>query len=211
MKTLTKQITSLAADKVGPTFTLTTDTQGWEQTSPGAQTFVSRTYFDLAGLAIDDKTLFFEAAGIQESLNPSTSPAAAGNGAVVVDILSTKQLTNDQAVNTIVMGNLLSDASAELTFEETIYMRHRLFNTDIDNAAGGYTIVQSDNQLGSMMPTASDRVYVTRVVSFGGADGLYTLYPVRYVIRATSKEEPEFQYLMRLKRSYDLQQRFDRD
>ena len=211
MKTLTKQITSLAADKVGPVFTLTTDTQGWEQTSPGAQTFVSRTYFDLAGLAVDDKTLFFEAAGIQESLNPSTQPAAAGNGAIVVDILSTKQLTNNEAINTIVMGNLLSSASAGLTFEETIYMRHRTFNTDLDNAAGGYTIVQVDNQLGSMMPTASDRVYVTRVVSFGGADGLYTLYPVRYVIRATSKEEPEFQYLMRLKRSYELQQSFDRD
>jgi len=210
-KTLTKEFGSLAVDKVGPTFTIQGDSFGWEQTAPGLQTFVARTYFDLGGLAMDDKTLFFEAAGIQESLNPATAPAAAGNGAIVVDILSTKQLTNDEAVNAILFGNMLSTGSAQLTFDQTIYMRHRTFNTDLDNVAGGYMITQVDNQLGSMSPTASDRIYVTRVVSFGGGDGAYNIYPVRYVIRATSKEEPEYEYLMRLKRSYELQNEPDRD
>jgi len=210
-KTLTKEFGSLSVDKAGPVFTFTSDVFGWEQTAPGAQTFVSRTYFDLAGLAMDDKTLFFEAAGIQESLNPVSAPATAGNGAIVVDILSNKPLTNTEAVNAILYGNLISVSSANLTFDQTIYMRHRTFNTDLDNQAGGYMITTVDNQLGSMEPTASDRVYVTRVVSFGGADGQYVVYPVRYILRATAKEEPEYEYLMRLKRSYELQQEPDRD
>ena len=211
MKTLTKEIPVLAADKVGPAFTLQAGVSGWEQTAAGAQTFVSRTYFDLAGLTMDDKTLFFEATGIQESLNPATAPAAAGNGAIIVDILSNKPLTNNEAVATISFGNMIAETSANLTFDQTIYMRHRTFNTDLDNVAGGYMITLVDNQLGSMSPTASDRVYVTRVVSFGGADGAYNVYPVRYLVRATAKEEPEFEYLMRLKRSYELQQEPDRD
>jgi len=211
MKTLTKEINALGVDKAGPVFTLQSGVQGWEQTAPGAQTFVARTYFDLAGLSMDDKTLFFEAAGIQEALNPSTSPAAAGNGAIVVDILSNKPLTNDEAVASILYGNMIGSPSANLTFDQTIYMRHRTFNTDLDNVAGGYMITLVDNQLGSMSPTASDRVYVTRMVSFGGADGAYTVYPVRYLLRASAKEEPEYEYLMRLKRSYELQNEPDRD
>jgi len=211
MKTLTKEINALGVDKAGPVFTLQSGVQGWEQTAPGAQTFVARTYFDLAGLTMDDKTLFFEAAGIQESLNPSTSPAAAGNGVIVVDILSNKPVTNDEAIASILYGNMIGEPSANLTFDQTIYMRHRTFNTDLDNVAGGYMITLVDNQLGSMSPTASDRIYVTRMVSFGGADGAYSVYPVRYLLRASAKEEPEFEYLMRLKRSYELQQKADRD
>lgn len=212
MKTLAKEIGALSADKAGVVFTLTADSVGWEQVSPGAQTFVSRTYFDLGGLAMDDKTLFFEAAGLQETLNPLSDPATAGNVAIVVDILSNKPLTNTEASQTIIWGNLISTAlSANLTFDQTIYMRHRTFNTDLDNQAGGYMITQVDNQLGSMSPTASDRIYVTRVVFFSGADGSYTLYPVRYLLRATAKEEPEYEYLMRLKRSYELQNEPDRD
>jgi len=211
MKTLTKELPALAVDKVGPLYTLQAGIYGWEQTASGAQTFVARTYFDLAGLAMDDKTLFFEAAGIQEALNPATSPAAAGNGAIVVDILSNKPLTNDEAVASIIFGNMIGEPSANLTFDQTIYMRHRTFNTDLDNVAGGYMITLVDNQLGSMSPTASDRVYVTRMVSFGGADGAYNVYPVRYLLRASAKEEPEFEYLMRLKRSYELQNEPDND
>jgi hypothetical protein len=211
-KTLTKELGSLSVNKIGADFQITGSVFGWEQTAPSAQTFVARTYFDLAGLAMDDKTLFFEAAGLQEALNPVSAPATAGNGAIIVDILSNKPLTNTEAVNAIIYGNLISVSSANLTFDQTIYMRHRTFNTDLDNQAGGYMITTVDNQLGSMEPTASDRVYVTRVVSFGGpGDGQFVVYPVRYILRATAKEEPEYEYLMRLKRSYELQQEPDRD
>ena len=69
----------------------------------------------------------------------------------------------------------------------------------------------SDEQLGSLEPTASDRVYVYRVISITGGDGVYNFYPVRFILRADAREEPEYQYLMRLKRSYELQQTLDRD
>ena len=211
MKTLTKEFGALSVTKAGPVYTINADVFGWEQITPGQQFFVARTYFDLAGLTIDDKTLFCEAAGVQDVSNPTSVPSAAGNLAAVIDILSSKPLTNAEALNAIVSGNMVSTVSANLTFDQTIYMRYRIFNIDLDNLAGGYMITLSDNQLGSMSPTASDRVYVTRIVSLAGADASYDVQPVRYVLRATAKEEPEFEYLMRLKRSYELQNEPDRD
>ena len=68
-----------------------------------------------------------------------------------------------------------------------------------------------DEQLGSLEPTASDRVYCTRIVNFSGVDGNYFTYPVRYILQANAKEEPEYQYVMRLKRSYELDNQYDRD
>lgn len=210
MKTMAKEFGNLVVNKVGPVFTPAYDVsgEGWEQTTPGGPIFVNRKYFDLAGLALNDETLFFEGAAVQDVLPPSTITATAGNQAFVVDIMSNKQLSNAEATATVLSGNF---ATSNLTFDQTLYMRVRFFNTDLDNLAGSYMIPIADNQLGSLSPTASDRIYCTRVVLFAGADGKYDMYPARYILKAVAKEEPEFEYLMRLKRSYELQQEPDRD
>ena len=90
-------------------------------------------------------------------------------------------------------------------------MRLRVLNTDLDNQAATFMIPISDEQMGSLEPTASDRIYCYRIVSLTGTDGSYGVYPVRYLLRAEAKEEPEYEYLMRLKRSYELQNQPDRD
>jgi len=212
MKTLAKEFGVLVVNNTGGTWSISPGSiqgEGWEQTIPGGELFVNRTYFDLAGLSIDFKTLFFEGAALQETLPPAATPSTVGNLAILVDVMSNKPLTNDEALIITQQGN--TEGGSNLTFDQTIYMRHRVFNIDIDNAAGGYMIPISDNQLGSLEPTASDRVYCTRIVFFVGADGLYNLYPVRYLLRANAKEEAEYEYLMRLKRSYELQNEPDRD
>jgi len=38
-----------------------------------------------------------------------------------------------------------------------------------------------------------------------------TVYPARHLLSSVAKEEPEFQYLMRLMKSYQLQQEPDVD
>ena len=211
MKTLTKEFPRITVTKAGPLFTGDT-TDGWRQLTVGGGSWISSTYFDLAGMAIDDKTLFFEAAGIQEVLNPTSVPSTAGNGIIVVDLMTTTPMTDNEVELFGVYGNTIGGGS-DITFEETVYGRVRFFNVDIDNAAGGYMIKIFDNQLGSLEASASDRIYCYRFVNFQGtmADGDHTVWPARYILRANAKEEPESQYLMRLKRSYELQQRIDRD
>jgi hypothetical protein len=212
-KTLAKEFGLLRVDRTAGTFTLRTDisADGWKQLTPGA--YVNRTYFDLAGISMEDKTLFFEGAALQETLNPTNVPSTPGNLTTIVDIMSNKPLDDTDALGAVTFGNTSASGGAKLTFDQTTYMRLRVFVVDLDTQAGGYFIPLSDNQLGSLSPTASDRVYVTRVVSFTPVanDVVLAVYPVRYLLRANAKEEPEFEYLMRLKRSYELQQEPDVD
>ena len=212
MKTLAKEFTFLTATKTGPAYAIT-DGQDWRQPTPGIGQFVSSTYFDLGGLTMDDKTLFFEGATIQEVLPPSASGATAGDGVAVVDIMSVVPLTDNEVLAYSSGANFLESTTSTLTFSQTVYGRVRIFNVDIDNAAGGYYITLSDNQTGSLSATASDRIYCYRAALFGGnnSDGDHSIYAARYLLRAHAKEEPEFEYLMRLKRSYELQNEPDRD
>lgn len=210
-KTLAKEFSSLAATKSGPAYALT-DGTGWRQQAAGSNNFIADTYFDLGGMAMNDETLFFEAAGCQEVLNPSAASAAAGDLIVVIDIMCTTPLSDTEVLNYGITANMKGSAST-LSFEQTVYGRVRTFNMDLDNVAGGYYILLADHQSGSLEPTASDRIYCYRAISFGtnNSDGQHSVFPARFLLRADAKEEPEFEYLMRLKRSYELQNEPDRD
>ena len=213
MKTLTKEFGLLQFDKVGPLYSIDASvTNGnWRQLNPGGAQFIASTYFDLAGLSMNEKTLFFEGAAIQEILPPSITVGTAGDGVVVVDLMTTTPITDSEAFLYAIYANIVGDGSV-LTFDQTIYGRVRTFNMDIDNLAGGYFITLGDNQTGSLEPTASDRIYCYRVVSAAvTADSTIAVYGARYLLRAKAKEEPEYEYLMRLKRSYELQNEPDND
>lgn len=210
MKTMTKEFVQLGVTKAGPIYTIDTGAGSWRDIGGGG--FVASTYFDLAGLSMDDMTLFFQGAAVQEIINPSKSaPAVAGDRVRIADIMSVVPLTDLEAAQYITGANLMVSNSAGITFDQTVFGRVRLFNIDLDNQAGGYMVLLSDNQTGSLSATASDRVYCYRVVSYNGTDGRFDVYGARYLLRAEAKEEPEYEYLMRLKRSYELQNEPDRD
>jgi hypothetical protein len=214
MKTLAKEFDTLQVNFAGGNYSLdpSLSNSGWRQIFPNLGVFVNSTYFDLAGMTMEEKTLFFQGAAIQEVLNPQFSPASPGDGMIVVDIMSQVPLTDAEVNNFKISGNMLASPSATLTFDQTIYGRIRYMNVDLDNQAGTFAITVSDNQLGSLSPSASDRVYCYRYVTIAqGAPGFSTLFPARYLLRADAKSEAEYEYLMRLKRSYELQNQPDRD
>lgn len=212
MKVLTKEFAPLYVEKATGTDYTISEGPGWRQLAPGFGGFVASTYFDLAGLSQREKTLFFEGAAVQEVLPPSSTAATVGNGLVVCDIMCTSPMSDAQASAFALSANF-ADGSTQLSFEQTVYGRVRVFNMNLDTLAGGYYDVLSNNQLGSLEPTASDRIYCYRVVSFGqaNANGIHSLYGARFLLQAIAKEEAEFQYLMRLQRSYVLQQSHDED
>ena len=212
MKTLTKEFGILQVNKVGPLYTIDTSiTNGGWRAHTGIGTFINDTYFDFAGLAIDDKTLFFDGAAVQEIQPPSITTGTAGDFVAVVDLMCTTPLTDEEVALYATYGNIIGDGSA-LTFDQTVYGRVRIFNMDLDNLAGGFFITLGDNQTGSLEATASDRIYCYRYVAItAAADSTIAITGARYILRAKAQEEPEYQYLMRLKRSYELQNAPDRD
>jgi len=215
MKTMTKEHTFGVFQTSEPNVWELGLSPGWSQPTPGAPFFVSETYFDLAGLTIDDKTLFFEAAGCTTMFNPLTTNSAPGDSCQIVNIMSTRQLTDAELGQFLLFGNFAGGFSGikGITYLETIYARLQEYATDIDTNGWGKMVLVSDNQIGSLEPTASDRIYSYKVVQIKvdtAMSGLQT-YPTRHILRARATEEPEYQYLMRLKRSYELQQEPDRD
>lgn len=218
MKIIAKEHQLLSIQRTGPSWNDISTLGYWRSLGPNS--FLSSTYFDLAGLAIDDKTLFFEQAGVQTTLAPLANNTGAGDSCLIMDLMTTRPLTDAQLVSTISYGNFAGnfaiDGQGPLSFEETVYARTQMFVRHIDTSAWGYITLTDENYFGSMEPTASDRIYSYRLVLAsqgtdpGDMDAL-TIYPARHLLKAVAKEEPTYQYIMRLMKSYQLQQTPDVD
>lgn len=193
-------------------------TEGWNSLPPN--TFYNEKILDLAGLSKQEKTIFFNGIAQQDDFNPLVVNGSAGDSFYLYDIISSVPIPETSLASVIVNKNFGSNFSGAAfapipTFEQTVYFNIREYVIDLDTAAWGSMIMISQNQLGSMQPTASDRLYCYRIVSIlpdfsVGATAL-GVGAVRYVIGTNPMEEKEYQYLMRLKKSYDLQQSFDVD
>ena len=214
MKTLAQYHNALFATVADGAVTIDTSlvSSGWSQPIPGI--LVSDVYFDLAGLSLEDKTIFIEASGVQHGAYPAIG-GQAGDNYLLVDIMTSIPIdvTDPAFLNLGLVG--LGFPESKLNFEHVIYQRYRRYTLDLD-AGARMAILASDDQSGSNKPTASDRIYCYRVVipdlsQSPGTLVSFNVPPARYLLEVNAVEEPTYQHIMRLKRSYDLQQSFDRD
>jgi len=220
MKTLTKYHAPLLLDTIPASGVYTFNSafggpwnNGWKILSGNVQ-FLSQTYFDLAGMSLDEKTLFFDGMTTQDAGNVVFGGGQAGDSLVVYDIMTSipVDLTKPD-----VYGNLINFGfgfpGSNLNFEHVLYQRRRRYTLDVDTAAA-FCLIAEDSQSGSLMPTASDRVYSYRFATVYDISSTITaisLTGARHLMSATAKEEPTYEHMMRLKRSYDLQQEPDVD
>ena len=218
MKYLTKEIGPCVVDQTAPgIFALdgTASGEGWTQ--PLAGLFVNEQILDLAGLSKQEKTIFFSGIAQQDGVNPAVVTGAAGDSLKVFDLISSVPVTDPNSLLKIaIVQNFVTAPgfSGNMpTWEQSIYLLAREFTIDLDTANWGSMLLVSSNQVGSLQPTASDRLYCYRLLAPGIPTTATQIYapPVRYVVGVNPKEEKEYEYLMRLKRSYDLQQSFDVD
>ena len=186
-------------------------------TNPANVAALSSTYFDLAGLAIDDKTVMTDGIAIQEAYFPTLSqnpPGGAGDQVWIYDLITSIPIgTDDADWAKVYLGGAGFPNFGILNFEHVLYQRVRRFTSDIDHA-GFVAVKVGDEQSGSLAPSASDRLYSYRlVVAYNITGNLIgaSTPSGRHLIAASAKEEPEYEYLMRLMRSYQLQQQPDVD
>lgn len=215
MKALAKEHTQIlatyAADPFPGTYTITRGSN-WEQINGANATngayLVSQTYFDMAGMTMEEKTLFIEAAAVQEGCNfEMTGPT--GAKVWCYDLITSIPFTISDWDYEQGLG-LLGPNNGGLNFEHVVYGRFRLFANDVDFAGTTPVLVSSDT-FGSGQPTNSDRLYSYRIL-IGTANITQVLAPpARHLIIADAREEPEYSQLMRMKRSYELQQSYDED
>lgn len=222
VKMMTKEIGALVVEQNPPgTFNLGLGSnEGWKAISTG-DSFYNEQILDLSGLSQQEKTIFFNGIAQQDSFNPAVINGAAGDSIKVLDLISTVPVNTDLfslarlfQYQNFSFTNFAPSVNLP-TFEQTPYFSIREFTVDLDTANWGSMVLVSQNQLGSLQPTASDRLYCYRLVVIPNTSTFaatrFDVLPVRFVIGVNPMEEKEYQYLMRLKKSYDLQQSFDVD
>ena len=216
MKTLAKEHGYFNASRVGGpivgVWTFNTEAGGWVQ-GTGANTdyFSSSTYFDLAGMSMEEKTMFVQAATVQQAGILLVS-GSTGDNVVLYDIMTSIPIDiTDINVQTDIVNRGLGFSGSALNYEHVIYQRMTRYGVELD-FGGSFPVLAEEYQSGSLSPTASDRIYSYRLLIVGAVgDTSVVLPPVRHLISAEAQEEPTYQHLMRLKRSYDLQQAPDVD
>lgn len=166
-------------------------------------------YIDLAGMSMREKTMFLEGLRIDYQVPPSGVEAIAGDQIEIYFLV-----TDIPATTTSFVGP--GFANSDLNAENCALMLSHTWTFTTDTASWSSTPqLTSQTSNGMMMATSSDRLYfsvyqVLKTRKVGGATqstlSRVVVPGVRVVLDMEAKEEPEFQYLMRLRRSYELQQ-----
>ena len=187
--------------------------QGWKHIGlPNQGVFLSSRQIDMAGLSVEEKSLFFEAASIQTpTYTCSQSGTNPGDNIQIVDAVSTIPLDVENNVFDPVFLGFGFPGSDLGNNEHIVYGRFQRWSTDVDHAQLFPVMIES-NTFGSMEATASDTLYLYRWVYFTAVNiGTGSVGPARVMFGINAKQEPTYQQLMRMRRSYELHQSPDRD
>lgn len=191
---------------------------GWTQApAPYTDIWYSNSFIDLKGLSMEAETVFPTAATVQHA-GRHALVGPAGSNMVIHDIITSipLDLTDTDVLNGVFtfgvgFSGSTSTAKGSLNFEHVIFARTQKWANDLDVAAQ-FPELREEFQYGSMAPSASDRLYCYRFVGlYVTGDTGMDIPPARQLLEVDAKAEPEYQHLMRLKRSYDLQQTPDVD
>jgi hypothetical protein len=219
MKTLAKYHDAIGCSKADPAAPWTLDAGTQYQLigapgSPGALYVYSETFFDLAGMSMEEKTMFFEGATVQTvSLPAFGGVPVPGDAVTVIDLMTSIPIAQDKLLLASAAG--AGFPSGPLNFEHVIYGRTLQYAVHLDLGTFSSPTLVASNQYGSGMPTASDRIYSYRLIlintSAATTSSSMLMAGARHLLQVRASEEPTYEYLMRLKRSYDLQQTPDVD
>ena len=187
---------------------LTTDFPhgGWHDLStPGGQykILVHYSYFDLSGYRAKEETTFPQGVVLQQ-LQPLK-----GTGSFIYRLdLATKTPISDGDVSTFLTGAGFSIAApgslaSNFTLEEVFLGRLQLWEQSVDIAGLQLT---RENSWGLADATAGEKIFLATVyyidVSFPNS---FNIPEGAYVIPALIDHEEDLEYIMRLKRAYELQ------
>ena len=222
MKLLSKQYEALVLQFDDPTNTWSQFSYGGGQyealslTSNNVELLANKGYFDLAGMSMEQKTLFIKNISLQLKAPPMGTNGMPGDAIQMITMLSDVPISNSDIQAGA--GWPLSTMSSDNCF----LRRVQTWSITADSGSfGSYFALVNETVDGMAESTTSDRIYIASyvrlIIKRVGPPGTIstidsvTIPGIRFVIEADAKEEPEFVYLMRQRRAYELQQEPDVD
>jgi len=192
-------------DQSTETMTLDTPQGGWTGLQiPGLNhVFVYRfDYFDLSGYEASDQTLFPQTINIQQ-IQPVKG---SGTHFYRLDLATKEQLDVDDITNflTTSIPGPPGSMSSSTTLEQIFLGRLQLWEQM--NTISGLSLTQ-ETGWGVADATAGAKLYITTVYYIDQtANNHFNIPEGAWVIPSFVDKEPDLEYIMRLARSYELQQ-----
>jgi len=203
---LIKQVPPLDAtliDPAGQTAQLNYG-QGWRIVLPttGGLVFVWKGYIDMAGYTQDDLTFFTQAVDLQNANIPVAG--ASTTNLNIVNLVTTRHVPDATIFPNNIGNSFLTGAGPfeSLDLQEVIYGE---WSTHTPYTATNIELRQlGGDTFGSGNPTASDRLHITRIVTWTGSDSLGALNvpACNFVIGGVTGQEKDLVYIERLRRAY---------
>lgn len=182
--------------------------------------FVQQVNIDLSGYAMDRKTFYPYSSFEQRGGATKGSFPDDAVGRMIADIIIVSSIPLDVDYDTMVLyavydlpgfnsGNIPGgDITAYRINRDPLIHQHKLVLSHDSTTAGTggasiYRVVSSSNA-SSLEPTAADLLYCYRIVYTASTDGQAILPAARVLLPGTMSSEPKLEYMMRLKRSYEL-------
>lgn len=208
---LTKDLGYLQIDNTGanPAIGPTSYNMGtWEELT--SNVFYMQEEIDVAGLTKMELTFFPTGGDVQRG-----GPVSIGltMGYIQEWIYVTRTPHTPDVGQQFMTYNLVAQGSSSTEFENIIWGRTWTWalNTSLPQNFG---VQVASSLMGSGEPTNGDRLYVYRIVSLIGftpGAGFAEVPSCRMLLSGQLREEAEFQQIMRMRRSYELQQSYDED
>lgn len=182
--------------------------------SIGVNVFLNETSIDLSGYALQKKSFYPYSSFEQRNGAVIGTFADQGIGRNAVDNIIISSIPLDlTGVNPNLLAASLpgfignTGTGFRLNRDPLIHQHQIIYSHDsTTSGTGGASIyrVVSSQSASSLEPTAADKLYCYRLITTNGIDGDLTMPAARVMIPGTISKEPTFEYMMRLKRSYEL-------
>ena len=182
----------------------------WEivEGEAGVKSAVWRGYIDLSGYTSQDQTWFTRNVQIQGCNYPAVFTAAINLNIPIYDIISEVPLTDIELgyCNGLFYPGCIPASTTNL--QQIVYGRVRTYSIQTTLAGGnGTPLLVSEEFFGLNNGTARDKLYIYKVigqVQLLAPDETITLGSSHFVVAGAVDEEPDLEYIMRLKRSYEI-------
>ena len=205
---LNKLVDSMVGASSDGTLSFLNQGEGWDIIDCNASSesmFRWRGYIDLGGLEREALTFFLQSAQVTES----NAFYAVGQNIQVMDVFSKVEITDDNLNLPVFATGLLyapgyNDSVQDM--EQILWARIRGFYHD-----SGWTLDNLQQQFfaqiwGEGIGTSASRIHLTRYVLPHTDDPAIFIPGACFQCVGTAVEEPALEYIMRLRRDYELAQ-----
>ena len=181
--------------------------EGWDiipSNNGASQIFRYRGYIDLGGLEREALTFFLQSAQVTED----THIFAATSGVAMMDVFSKVEITDDD-LNLPVMSNSILYApgynQSVQDMDQVLWARIRSLYHDQGWTATDLQQTFFTQVWGEGIGTSANRIHLTRYVRpFGDVNEPMLIPQACFQCVGTAIEEPDLDYIMRLRRDYEL-------